>query len=184
VPRLLSLIPPGTRRIVDIGCGNGYLAGLLAARGFEVVGIEPSADGIAQARAAHPAVRFEQLSVDSELGPQIGEDFDLVIATEVIEHLPAPRALLRAGLQVLRPGGRMLVSTPYHGYLKNLALSIVGGWDHHFKVDWDGGHVKFFSTRTLGKMALDCGFHSVEFAYAGRAMWLWNSMIAVAVKSS
>ncbi len=184
VPKVLSLIPPKTRRIVDIGCGNGYLVGLLAEQGFDVIGIEPSSDGIAQARAAHPAVRFEQVSVDSELGAKIGADFDLVIATEVIEHLLAPRALLCAGLQLLRPGGRMLISTPYHGYLKNLALSIAGGWDRHFNVDWDGGHIKFFSTRTLRKMVLDCGFESVEFAYVGRATWLWKSMIAVASKST
>lgn len=184
VPKVLSLIPPNTRRIVDIGCGNGYLAGLLADRGFDVIGIEPSADGIAQARAAHPTVRFEELPVDSELGARIGEDFDVVIATEVIEHLPAPRTLLRAGLQLLRPGGRMLISTPYHGYLKNLALSVAGAWDKHFKVDWDGGHIKFFSKKTLGRMALECGFESVEFAYAGRTVWLWKSMIAVAFKSA
>jgi len=182
VPKVLALIPPNTRRVVDVGCGNGYLVGLLAEQGFEVVGIEPSSDGIAQARAAHPAARFEQASVDSDLGAQIGRDFDLVIATEVIEHLLAPRTLLRAGLQLLRPGGRMLVSTPYHGYLKNLALSIAGGWDKHFDVSWDGGHVKFFSPRTLGKMALDCGFASVEFAYVGRTTWLWKSMIAVLTK--
>ncbi len=182
VPKVLSLVPPNTRRIVDIGCGNGYLAGLLADRGFDVIGLEPSSDGIAQARAAHPGVRFEQASIESELGPNIGGDFDLVIATEVIEHLPAPRTLLRAGLRLLRPGGRMIISTPYHGYLKNLALSIAGAWDWHFKVDWDGGHIKFFSPKTLGKMALECGFESVEFAYAGRAPWLWKSMIAVASK--
>jgi len=129
-------------------------------------------------------VRFEQVSVDSELPPEIGTDFDLVIATEVIEHLPAPRTLLRAGFQFLRPGGRMLISTPYHGYLKNLALSIAGAWDWHFKVDWDGGHIKFFSRKTLGRMVLDCGFKSVEFAYAGRTVWLWKSMIALASKST
>ena len=183
-PKVLSLIPPNTRRIVDIGCGNGYLVGLLAGRGFDVIGVDASSDGIAQARAAHPGVRFEQVSVDSELPPEIGTDFDLVIATEVIEHLPAPRTLLRGGFQLLRPGGRMLISTPYHGYLKNLALSIAGAWDWHFKVDWDGGHIKFFSRKTLGRMVLDCGFKSVEFAYAGRTVWLWKSMIALASKST
>ncbi len=181
VPKVISLVPAGARRVVDIGCGNGYLAGVLAGRGFEVVGVEPSPDGIAQARAAHPDVRFEQAWVD-EMGTKLGADYDVVIATEVIEHLPAPRTLLRAGLQLLRPGGTMILSTPYHGYWKNLALSVAGAWDWHFHVHADGGHVKFFSTRTLGNMVLECGFRSVEFAYCGRAPWLWKSMIAVATK--
>lgn len=183
VPKVLSLVPPGARRIVDVGCGNGFLAGVLASHGYEVVGVEPSLDGLAQARAAHPAVRFEQGLVDLQLAERIGGDFDVVIATEVIEHLTAPRELLRLGARLLRPGGRMLVSTPYHGYLKNLALSVSGAWDGHFDVGWDGGHIKFFSASTLRKMLLECGFDAVEFAYAGRTVWLWKSMIAVALKA-
>ncbi len=183
VPKVLSLLPAGTRRVVDIGCGNGYMVGLLAARGLEAMGIEPSPDGVKQARAAHPGVRFEEGSVEEDLGAKLGRDYDVVMATEVIEHLFTPRTLLRAGLGLLRPGGRMLISTPYHGYLKNLALSVAGAWDWHFKVGWDGGHIKFFSPATLGKMVLECGFASVEFAYAGRAPFLWKSMIAVATKA-
>lgn len=182
VPALLSVIPSAARRVVDIGCGNGYLVGVLAARGFDVVGVEPSQDGIEQARRAHPGVRFEQGSVDTELRGRIGSDFDLVVATEVIEHLSAPRDLLRNAYSLLRPGGRALVTTPYHGYLKNLALSIAGAWDRHFTVQWDGGHVKFFSPRTLRHMLIECGFESVSFVYVGRAPWLWKSMIAIATK--
>ncbi len=182
VPKVLSLIPPDARRVVDIGCGNGYVVGLLAARGYDVLGVEPSPDGIAQARAAHPGLRFEQAPVE-EVSARISGAFDVVLATEVIEHLYTPRTLLRSGLQLLRPGGRMIVSTPYHGYLKNLALSIAGAWDWHFKADWDGGHIKFFSPKTLGKMVLECGFASVDFAYAGRAPFLWKSMLAVGTKA-
>ena len=184
LPKLLSLIPPDARRVVDLGCGSGFLAGQLAARGLQVIGVERSEDGIAHARAGHPGIRFEQASVDTDLSRVLGGGFDVVISTEVIEHLTFPRNLLRNGLSLLRPGGLMLITTPYHGYLKNLALSVAGGWDRHFTADWDGGHIKFFSPRTLRRMTLECGFETVAFAYVGRMPWLWKSMIAIAWKPS
>jgi 2-polyprenyl-6-hydroxyphenyl methylase/3-demethylubiquinone-9 3-methyltransferase len=183
VPKLLSLVPKDVRRAVDIGCGNGYVAGVLASRGIEVIGVEPSSDGIERARVAHPGIRFEQGSVDSDLVALVGGTVDLVVATEVIEHLVEPRKLLRAGYALLRSGGRMVITTPYHGYVKNLALSIAGAWDRHFTADWDGGHIKFFSPATLRKMILECGYATVKFAYVGRAPWLWKSMIAIASKA-
>jgi len=72
--------------------------------------------------------------------------------------------------------------TPYHGYLKNLVISLVGGWDRHFQVERDGGHIKFFSKRTLRRMAEAVGFRNLRFQGAGRLPWLWKSMILVAQK--
>jgi 2-polyprenyl-6-hydroxyphenyl methylase/3-demethylubiquinone-9 3-methyltransferase len=74
------------------------------------------------------------------------------------------------------------MSTPYHGYLKNLAISLVNGWDRHFEVHRDGGHIKFFSKRTLGRMAEEVGFGRQKFYGVGRLPWLWKSMILVAMK--
>ena len=69
--------------------------------------------------------------------------FDAVTSTEVIEHLFSPRSLPRFAARVLLPAGYLILSTPYHGYIKNLALSITGKWDRHFSPLWDGGHIKF-----------------------------------------
>ena len=60
-------------------------------------------------------------------------------------------------------GGEMIISTPYHGYLKNLALAITGKFDRHFTVLWDGGHIKFWSVKTLTKLLNEFGFEVVEF---------------------
>ncbi len=71
----------------------------------------------------------------------------------------------------------MVLSTPYHGYLKNLAISLIGGWDRHFTVHWEGGHIKFFSKRTLVRMAAAVGFRNIEFYGAGRLSGLWKSVV-------
>jgi len=69
------------------------------------------------------------------------------------------------------------VSTPYHGYIKNLALAVTGKLDAHFTVLWDGGHIKFFSRSTLEQMLREQGFEVTGFAGAGRWPLLWKSML-------
>jgi 2-polyprenyl-6-hydroxyphenyl methylase/3-demethylubiquinone-9 3-methyltransferase len=173
----------GPMRLVDIGCGNGYVTAKAAELGHEAVGIDVAEDGIAIARAAHPAIRFELASVyDERLPESIGGKVDAVLALEVIEHLYCPRSLFRASHELLRDGGLLVVSTPYHGYLKNLAISAVNGWDRHFTVAADGGHIKFFSRKSLTRMALECGFRNPRVRGVGRVVWLWKSMILAAEK--
>lgn len=177
-----AIAPLGSRlRIVDLGCGNGAIAGRLAALGHDVVGIEPSPEGVRIAREAHPAARFEIGSVyDADLPARLGAPADVVLSLEVIEHLSAPRRLLEAAHAIVRPGGTLIVSTPYHGYVKNLAISLAGGWDRHFHVARENGHLKFFSRRTLSAMVRDVGFDIVALRGVGRAPLLWKSMVLAA----
>ncbi len=112
-----QLLRPGAR-VLDVGCGNGYTAGQLLARGCDVVGIDLSESGIALARKTYPRGRFEVLPAD-EIFSQISNGaVDVVVSTEVIEHLYS-RAYVAGCYKALRPGGGVR-STPYHGYLKNL----------------------------------------------------------------
>jgi 2-polyprenyl-3-methyl-5-hydroxy-6-metoxy-1,4-benzoquinol methylase len=170
------------RRIVDIGCGNGALCRELASRGYEVVGCDPSADGVRFAQSAAPELVFHQIGVDGEPTAVGHESFDVAIATEVIEHLVRPRNLLRFANQVLRTGGYLIISTPYHGYLKNLVLAFTNNWDAHLNPFWDGGHIKFWSRKTLSQLLSEEGFRVGRFIGAGRIPFLWKSMIVVAQK--
>ena len=108
--------------------------------------------------------------------------FKTIISTEVIEHLYDPRSFFDFAKNILTTagGGRLIVTTPYHGYLKNLALAVTGKMDLHHTVLWDGGHIKFFSRSTLTQMLSEQGFGVVGFAGAGRLPWLWKSMIVSA----
>jgi len=111
------------------------------------------------------------------------ENFDVAIATEVIEHLVRPFNLPHFAKQLLRPGGHLIISTPYHGYLKNLILSLTNRWDAHLNPFWDGGHIKFWSYKTLSQLLNESGFRIVRFIGAGRLPFLWKSMIVVAQKA-
>jgi len=170
-------------RILDLGCGNGYVSAHLKDFGHEVIGIDVAEDAIDVARKSHPNIRFERRSVlDGGLKELLGAPFDIVVSLEVVEHLYRPQALFLESMSLLRHGGILIASTPYHGYLKNLSLSLAGAWDNHFHVERVGGHIKFFSPATIRRMASDAGLQVSTILGTGRIPWLWKSMILVAMK--
>jgi len=170
-------------RILDIGCGNGHVASRVAEFGYSVIGVDASRDGIEIAGSAYPDVQFKVCSVyDDRLVEIVGDPVDCVISLEVVEHLFLPRKLFDQSYRLLKTGGVLIVSTPYHGYFKNLALSLIGGWDRHFCAEWDGGHIKFFSKSTLARMARNAGFSNPRFRGVGRFPGLWKSVIMVVQK--
>ena len=165
-------------RVLDVGCGNGFLAGRFLQRGYKVVGLDLSEEGIAIARKTYPAARFEVFPADEHVLENLNEaPFDLVVSTEVVEHLYAPRPFVQGCYSALRPGGRFICSTPYHGYMKNLALSLMGKWDAHANPLWDGGHIKMWSRRTLFQLLAASGFVNLRFRGVGRLPWIWMSMV-------
>jgi len=177
-------LAPGTR-VLDVGCGNGYTCGEFLKRGCNVVGIDLSEQGIALARKTHPACRFELLAADDKVLDNLQEPpFDLVVSTEVVEHLYAPRAYARGCWQALKPGGRFICTTPYHGYWKNLALAVMGRWDAHADPLWDGGHIKLWSRAKLTHLMQETGFENIQFRGAGRLPWLWMTMVMSGDKSA
>jgi 2-polyprenyl-3-methyl-5-hydroxy-6-metoxy-1,4-benzoquinol methylase len=184
VARLNAL---GARRVVDVGAGNGALCALMKAMlpGCHVAGIEYDAAGVAIARHNHPSIHFHNQGVQDDPASVVlaeGGPFDVVVSTEVVEHLFSPHLLPQYAAKLLVDGGLLIVTTPYHGFLKNLALSMVDGWDKHHTALWHGGHIKFWSRRTLTKLLQDNGFEVIEFFGVGRLPYLWKSMVLVAKK--
>jgi SAM-dependent methyltransferase len=144
--------------------------------------MEPSHSGVMLARAAVPEAVFYEKGVYDAPASVPENDFDAVISTEVVEHLFRPSALPEFAAAKLKPAGLLVVSTPYHGYLKNLLLSLLNQWDAHHTSLWDGGHIKFWSRRSLTRLLVTHGFQVLEFHGAGRVRWLWKSMVIVARK--
>src|SRR6266446_5859731 len=107
-------LEPGIR-VLDVGCGNGHLASYFLNRRCQVVGIDLSTQGVQLARLTYPNARFEVLPADQEILDGLGEEpFDIVVSTEVVEHLYAPRDFARGCFAALKPGGKFLCTTPYH----------------------------------------------------------------------
>lgn len=114
-------------RILDIGCGGGLVSEPLTRLGASVTGIDPAADTIAAARAHASAqgLDIDYRAVRAEALVEAGEQFDVVLCLEVVEHVPDVRAFLALANALVRPGGLMILSTINRTF-KSYALAIVG----------------------------------------------------------
>jgi len=90
-------------RLLDVGCGTGHHLARYRRLGFEVVGVDGSADMLAHARAANPDVPLQR--ADLQNLPFSDASFDVVLSIEVLRYLPEPALALREMARVLRPGG-------------------------------------------------------------------------------
>jgi len=155
---------------------------MLSALGFEVAGVDTSESGVANAQKAYPHLQIRLGTAYDDLPSQYGT-FPLVVSLEVIEHCMDPQAFAETFVSLIAPGGMGFLSTPYHSYLKNLALAVTGKMDRHFTALWPGGHVKFFSMKTLGQLLREAGAREIRFVRVGRIPVLAKSMVAI-VKNS
>lgn len=168
-------------RAFDLGCGNGATSEMLRTEGFAVTGVDTSSSGIDLAQKSFPGCTFAVGSAYDSLASRYGT-FPLVVSLEVIEHCMEPRRFAESFLDLIAPGGIGFLSTPYHGYLKNVALAVTGKMDQHFTALWDGGHVKFFSIRTLSQLLHEQNARDLTFQRVGRMPWLAKSMVCIVRK--
>jgi SAM-dependent methyltransferase len=182
VLQLAGAISPGMR-VLDVGCGIGGLASEFAKRGCRVVGIDLNEQYLATARKAYQNIRFLRAAADERVLEVIQEQpFDLVTCTEVVEHVYSAQSLLSGCFHATRPGGRLIISAPYHGYAKNFVIALLGQCDGHYNPLWEGGHIKFFSVLTMGQLLQQTGYRDIRFAGAGRFPFLWKSLVMSGVR--
>jgi SAM-dependent methyltransferase len=183
IPAILNLLPKEeSLNILDVGCGNGYLANHLSKIGHHVIGVDIAEDGIRIAKETYPHLKFELHSAYEKFDNLLRVPADVVIASEVIEHLYFPQRFLKNIHDALCPGGYLILTTPYHGYLKNLVISLFNKWDQHHHPEKEGGHIKFFSEKSLGQILIENGFVNITFRNAGRLPFFWKSMVCRARK--
>ncbi len=153
---LLGRVSDG-EHVLDYGCGDGTFAADLVAAGCMVTMADVAQEALRRARARAPDAQAVQLSEGAPL-PFPEDAFDVVWAGEVLEHVADVVGLLAELRRVLRWGGRLLVTTPWHG-------RVVVATDRHF--DPRADHLRFFSARTLRAVLADAGFANVEVRRAG-----------------
>jgi len=157
----VDLVGPN-RRVLDVGCSTGFLGEALAVQGCTVTGVELDPQAAAEARTRLEAVVEADLNVMTlaELFP--GRDFDAIVFGDVLEHLMDPDAVLRSAVQLLAPGGAVVICVPNvtHGSLR-LAL-LQGRWDYRETGLLDRTHVRFFTRESVLRMVADAGLHITD----------------------
>lgn len=102
--------PAGSRmRVLEVGCGMGYLTYAFHRAGFDALGVDVSSEAVRSATAVFGNHFRAGDALDADV---TGDGYDVVVATELIEHLVDPAAFVRAMLDKLRPGGRLIITTP------------------------------------------------------------------------
>jgi len=139
---LLGTLPvDGTGlRLLDLGCGNGEMGALLAARGFEVTGVERM--GGTDARFPS-CVRLIEADLDRGLPPVAGT-FDYIICADILEHLKDPGALIRGITGLLSPGGSLVASLPNSGNIYFRLKILMGQFPQDDKGLFDRTHLRFY----------------------------------------
>jgi SAM-dependent methyltransferase len=172
---LLGALRPG-ETVLDLGCGDGWLTRRIAAAGVRVTGVEVAEAALARARSAAPEVDFRLAPIDGPL-PLDDAGFDVVWSSEVIEHVADTGTWLNEIRRVLRPGGRLLLTTPSHGRLRIL----LGGIERFSEPL--GDHLHLYTKRSLCRVLGEFGFASAKVRAAAGAPGLRRLLLARAVRS-
>lgn len=110
---IATQVPADTVRLLDVGCGNAWVAGRFLPRGMEVYSLDITSVNPAKAWERYPDPRHMPLVADVYALPFKEGFFDTIIASEIIEHVPDPASFIDKLLSVLRVGGKLIVTTPY-----------------------------------------------------------------------
>lgn len=180
-PVLSAYIPKDTETtLLDFGCGKGHILSAIAKWNpkAKLVGCDVSETALTTARKKVSSAQFYTI-VDGGALPLPDASVDFVFSSEVVEHVYDTDNAIREIARVLKPGGQFLVTVPYHGFFKNLAL-VCFGFDTHF--DPTGGHIRFFSKRSLTALLEKNGLMVEKYDYYGRVYPFSHSIVAFAKK--
>jgi SAM-dependent methyltransferase len=142
------------RRVLDLGCSDGFLGALLARRGYQVVGVERSGG-----YSSNFPAEVELIEADLDQGlPDLPGKFDFVLCADILEHLRAPEELLRQVGAVLVPGGLLIASLPNSGNLYFRLTVLSGRFPREDRGLFDRTHLHFFTLDTWEELFASTGF--------------------------
>lgn len=180
-PAIQTIIPnKKNTTLLDYGCGTGFLLKHIQEKSpkLTLIGADISSEGLKRAKKNIPEARFIQLKENEPISLK-DNSIDFITCLDVIEHVYDVEPFIENLHRVLRPKGKMVISTPYHGLIKNLVVSTIA-FDTVF--DPVGPHIRFFTTKSLTKCLTKAGFKIQKIGYYGRFYPLWRGFYIVVSK--
>ena len=157
----LDLVPRGTRRLLDVGCGSGGLSIRLKEKGIETVGVEKDKKLYSLAKEKLDAVilgDIENLKLNYPEGY-----FNCILYADILEHLIEPLNILEKHKIYLQKDGCVIASVPNVRYYKIILRLILSGvWDYNDAGMLDSTHVRFFGLVNIVELFEKAGYEIVE----------------------
>jgi 2-polyprenyl-3-methyl-5-hydroxy-6-metoxy-1,4-benzoquinol methylase len=145
--------------VLDVGCGEGFLAAQFQKSGNRVYGI----DYLPEAKHGAEIEGYAQADLDRGIQPMLrGHEFDKILLLDVLEHLRRPEQLLRDCLPLLRPNGQVIISVPNVVNISVRLLMLVGKFNYQERGILDRTHLRFFTRKTIRKMVEESGLDVVQ----------------------
>jgi 2-polyprenyl-3-methyl-5-hydroxy-6-metoxy-1,4-benzoquinol methylase len=152
--------------VLDIGCGGGFLAERLAARGCQVTGVDNDEVLLKRAQTVcREVLRHDLDAVDSM---DVSARFDVVVMADILEHLRVPEKVLAQARSWLRPGGFAVISIPNVAHVSVRLKLLLGRFDYGPTGILDRTHLRFFTRRTFTSLLAEAGYEISDFIPIGR----------------
>jgi len=180
--RLKEFIPlENNITIVDFGCGNGKILSEIKKMNprAKLIGLDVSETALERAKKYLPDVDFYKINDGGRLPLNDGM-VDFVFSSEVIEHIYDIENAFSEITRILKPNGKILLTTPYHGLIKNLLITLFA-FNKHFNPI--GAHIRFFTKKTLFDLLNKNELKIIKTGYYGRIWPIPHSIFILAKKN-
>ncbi|GJL79572.1 MAG: hypothetical protein NPINA01_25610 [Nitrospinaceae bacterium] len=156
--QIASFIAPESH-VLDIGCGEGQLAPILTEKRCCVDGMDINIRRMTECRSHYK--NLYEVNIESFAFDQHDRQYDVVVLSDVLEHLNAPDKVLEKSSLLLKEGGKILISLPNVAYFSNRLGLLFGRWDYQDEGILDRTHVRFFTFST-GREFVEAGGYLVS----------------------
>jgi 2-polyprenyl-3-methyl-5-hydroxy-6-metoxy-1,4-benzoquinol methylase len=150
------------KRILELGCADGYISRHLNERGCRVTGVEIDAEAAGRARPWCEKVVVHDLN-HPEWVQQVGDGFDTVLCGDVLEHLVQPEIILWQIHRVLAPGGRVIICLPNIAHIRIRLKLLFGKFEYASAGTMDVTHLRFYTYKTARELIEHSGFKIVSY---------------------
>ena len=152
------------KRVLELGCAGGHVTRALNKQGCRVTGIEIDPESAIRAKVGAEEVITADLCDLSWADKLEPEQFDVVLAGDVLEHLSVPHHVLRACRALLKPSGTLVVSLPNIAHVDARLALLQGRFDYRPWGLLDDTHLRFYTKESAGQLLGEAGFVPVDTA--------------------
>lgn len=173
---ILSQLVPSGASLLELGAGTGSLSLRLADQGYAVTAVDYVEENF---KATHSNIRFLQADLNKALPAEAAGNYDAVLAVEIIEHLENTRQVVRNMAEVVKPGGRLLITTPNICNPKSVFTFLSSGrfdlfLPRHYEKD---GHINPVPWFVLHDALLEAGMEQITISSFKSAAWSFKGLV-------